>query len=341
LRALTMDIKPALHKLSTGCDLDPDEMKGAMETIMEGQASPAQIGAFLMGLRVKGETADEIAAAVAVMRHKMVPVKAPENAIDIVGTGGDGMGSYNISTASAIVVAAAGVAVAKHGNKALSSKSGSSEALAALGVRLDLDPEAVSRCISEANIGFMFAPNHHPAMRHVGPVRAQMGVRTMFNLLGPQSNPAGVKRYLLGVYSQDWVEVVAAALLANGAVCAWVVHGSDGMDEITTTGPTFVCAVENGGLRSFEICPDDAGLPLSRPEDLVGGDPGHNARAITALFDGEQGAYRDIVLMNSGAALTIAGKAGDLRSGVEMARELIDNGHARRALERLVAVSNG
>ncbi len=336
-----MDIKPALHKLGCGADLDPDEMSAAMETIMEGQASPAQIGAFLMGLRVKGETAAEIGAAVAILRHKMVPVKAPETAIDIVGTGGDGTGSYNISTASAVVVAAGGVPVAKHGNKALSSKSGSSEALQALGVRLDLSPEAVARCIVEANIGFMFAPNHHPAMRHVGPVRAEMGVRTMFNLLGPQSNPAGVKRYLLGVYAREWVEVVAAALLANGAISAWVVHGSDGMDEITTTGPTFVCAVKNGALRSFEISPKDAGLPLSRPEDLVGGDPEHNARAITALFDGEQSAYRDIVLMNSGAALTIAGQAGDLRSGVEMARELIDNGHARRALARLVAVSNG
>jgi len=335
-----MDIKPALEKLSTGADLSQQDMGAAMDVIMNGEASQAQIAAFLMGLRIKGETAGEIAAAVAILRHKMVPVKAPDNAIDIVGTGGDGMGSYNISTASAIVVAAAGIPVAKHGNKALSSKSGSSEALEALGVKLDLAPNDISRCINEANIGFMFAPNHHPAMRHVGPVRADMGVRTMFNLLGPQSNPAGVKHYLLGVYAREWVEVVAAALLTNGAVSAWVVYGSDGLDEITTTGPTFVCAIENGALRSFEISPKDAGLALAQPKDLVGGDPEHNARAITALFDGEQSAYRDIVLINAGAALLIAGKANDLRSGVEMASELIDSGKASQTLKTLVAVSN-
>ncbi|VAW18388.1 Anthranilate phosphoribosyltransferase [hydrothermal vent metagenome] len=335
-----MDIKPVLQKLSTGADLSTSDMGDAMDIIMNGQASGSQIGAFLMGLRVKGETSDEIAAAVAILRDKMVPVKAPEDAIDIVGTGGDGAGTYNISTATAIVVAAAGVAVAKHGNKALSSKSGSSEALQALGVKLDLGPEGISRCINKANIGFMFAPNHHPAMRYVGPTRAEMGTRTMFNLLGPQSNPAGVKRYLLGVYSREWVEVVAAALLANGAVSAWVVHGSDGLDEITTTGPTFVTAIENKSLRSFEISPQDAGLAISRPQDLTGGDPEHNARAIIALFDGEQGAYRDIVLINAAAALIIAGKAGDLKEGAEMAAQLIDSSKAAQTLARLVAISN-
>ncbi len=335
-----MDMKPALEKLSTSSNLSAKDMRAAMDMIMNGQASAGQIGAFLMGLRVKGETADEIAAAVAILRQKMVPVKAPQNAIDIVGTGGDGMGSYNISTASAIVVAAAGVPVAKHGNKALSSKSGSSEALQALGVKLDLDPQGISRCIHKANIGFMFAPNHHPAMRHVGPVRAQMGVRTMFNLLGPQSNPAGVKRYLLGVYAREWVEVVAAALLANGAVCAWVVHGSDGLDEITTTGTTFVCAIENGALRNFEISPRDAGLALANPDDLVGGDPAHNAKAIIDLFDGEQSAYRDIVLINAAAALIIAAKVDDLKAGAQMAAQLIDSGKAAQTLKTLVAISN-
>ncbi len=336
-----MDIKPALQKLGSGLDLTADEMGAAMEVIMSGQASTAQIAAFLMGLRVKGETAEEIGAAVAILRQKMLPVKAPDGAIDIVGTGGDGMGSYNISTASAIVVAAAGVAVAKHGNKALSSKSGSSEALLALGVKLDLTPEEISRCISEANIGFMFAPNHHPAMKHVGLVRAEMGVRTMFNLLGPQSNPAGVKHYLLGVYDKKWLELVAAALLANGALSAWVVHGSDGLDEITTTGPTFVTQLKDGALSSFEINPQQVGLALADPQDLVGGDPEHNARAIVDLFDGEQSAYRDIVLINAAAALMIAGKTNDLETGVEMARALIDGGKAAQTLKRLVAISNG
>ncbi len=336
-----MDIKSVLGTLSSGTDLSAEQMRAAMVTIMEGGATPAQIGAFLMGLRIKGETVSEIASAVAILREKMVPVKAPETAIDIVGTGGDGSGTYNISTASALVVAASGVPVAKHGNKALSSKSGSSEALQALGVKLDLDPAGVSRCINEAGIGFMFAPNHHPAMRHVGPTRAEMGVRTMFNLLGPQSNPAGVRHYLLGVYAREWVEPVAAALLENGTVSAWVVHGSDGLDEITTTGATFVTAIENGSLRSFEISPEDAGLSTANPADLLGGDPAHNAKAILALLDGEQSAYRDIVLMNAGAALVVAGKAESLKAGVIQGAQLIDSGQARQALKRLVTVSNG
>ena len=335
-----MDLKSALGTLSTGVDLSAEQMRAAMSTIMEGKATPSQIGAFLMGLRVKGETVSEIASAVAILREKMVSVEAPETAIDIVGTGGDGSGTYNISTASALVVAASGVPVAKHGNKALSSKSGSSEALHALGVKLDLDPAGVSRCINEAGIGFMFAPNHHPAMRHVGPTRAEMGVRTMFNLLGPQSNPAGVKHYLLGVFAREWVEPVAAALLENGAVSAWVVHGSDGLDEITTTGKTFVTAIENGSLRSFETSPEDAGLPLADPADLLGGDPARNAKAILALLDGEQSAYRDIVLMNAGAALVVAGKADSLKAGAIQAAELIDGGEARKALDQLVTVSN-
>jgi anthranilate phosphoribosyltransferase len=336
-----MAIKTALEKLGARADLTPVEMDQALEVIMEGNATSAQIGAFLMGLRAKGETVDEIASAVALLRKKMLPVNAPEGAMDIVGTGGDGMGTYNISTASALVGASAGVPVAKHGNKALSSKSGSSEALQALGVKLDLEPAQISRCIEQAGIGFMFAPNHHPAMRHVGPARAELGMRTMFNLLGPQSNPAGVKRYLLGVYAREWVEPVAAALLANGATCAWVVHGSDGLDEITTVGSTFVTAIENNSLRSFEISPKDVGLPIANPENLAGGDPQHNAKAIISLLDGEPGAYRDIVLMNAGAALHIAGRADDLRTGVEMAAHLIDSGKTAKTLARLVEVSNG
>lgn len=335
-----MAIKAALAKLSENGDLTRDEMRGALDTIMSGDATPAQIGAFLMGLRVKGETVEEIAAAVSILRDKMVQVKAPENAMDIVGTGGDGGGTLNISTATAIVVAAGGIPVAKHGNKALSSKSGSSEALQALGVKLDLAPEAISRCIKEAGIGFMFAPHHHPAMKHVGPVRVEMAVRTMFNLLGPQSNPAGVKRYLLGVFAREWVEPVAAALMANGATSAWVVHGSDGLDEITTTGPTFVTAIENGALRSFEITPEDAGLSIAKADDLKGGDPAHNAAELALLLDGENNAYRDIVLLNAAAAFVIAGEADDLKGGVSLAADAIDSGKARSVLDKLVAISN-
>lgn len=335
-----MDIKTALAKLSTKDNLTRDEMRGAMNTIMSGDATPAQTGAFLMGMRVKGETVEEIAAAVSVLREKMVQVDAPEDAIDIVGTGGDGMGTLNISTATALVVAAAGVPVAKHGNKALSSKSGASEALVALGVKLDLTPEGISRCINQAGIGFMFAPHHHPAMKHVGPARVEMAVRTMFNLLGPQSNPANVKRYLLGVFSREWVEPVAASLLANGATNAWVVHGSDGLDEITTTGPTYVTAIENGALRSFVIEPEDAGLPIAKPEDLKGGDPTYNSAQIKILFNGQPSAYRDITLLNAAAAFIVAGKAEDLKSGIKLAAEVIDSGKAIRTLQKLVEVSN-
>ena len=336
-----MDIKQALAKIADSRDLTGEEMRGVMRIIMAGEATPSQTGAFLMGMRIKGETVGEIAAAVSILREQMVPVEAPEGAIDIVGTGGDGGGTLNISTASAIVVAAAGIPVAKHGNRALSSKSGSSQALEALGVRLDLAPDAISRCISLAGIGFMFAPSHHPAMRHVGPARAEMGVRTMFNLLGPQSNPAGVRRYMLGVYAQEWVEPVAAALLANRAIKAWVVHGSDGLDEITVTGPSFVAQIADGDLRSFEVTPEQAGLKRHDASDLLGGDPAYNAQAIHDLFDGASGAYRDIVLLNAGAALIVADKVSDLREGAEAAASMIDSGKAKDTLARLVAVSNG
>lgn len=336
-----MDIKAALNKIADRKDLTGEEMRGVMRIIMGGEATPSQIGAFLMGMRIKGETVGEIAAAVSILREQMVPVEAPENAIDIVGTGGDGGGTLNISTASAIVVAAAGVPVAKHGNRALSSKSGSSQALEALGVKLDLTPAEIARTISQTGIGFMFAPSHHPAMRHVGPSRAEMGVRTMFNLLGPQSNPAGVRRYMLGVYAQEWVEPVAAALLANRAIKAWVVHGSDGLDEITVTGPSFVAQIADGDLRSFEVTPEQAGLKRHDAKDLLGADPAYNAAAIHALFDGAPGAYRDIVLLNSAAALIVADKVTDLREGAEAAAAMIDSGKAKHTLARLVAVSNG
>jgi anthranilate phosphoribosyltransferase len=294
-----------------------------------------------MGMRVKGETVGEIAAAVSILRERMVRVEVPPGAIDIVGTGGDGAGTLNISTAAAIVVASAGVPVAKHGNRALSSKSGAAECLEALGVRIDLTPEQISRCVREAGIGFMFAPAHHPAMKHVGPARQELGTRTMFNLLGPQSNPAGVTRYMLGVYDRRWAEPVAAALLANRATDAWVVAGSDGLDEITTTGPSFVASIKSGNLTSFEVSPEEAGLPRARPEDLKGGDPHHNASALLALLEGRHTPYRDIVAMNAAAAFIVADRAENLAGGVALAIDAIDSGKARETLRRLVAVSNG
>ena len=335
-----MDIKTALHKIGARTDLTGAEMREVMNIIMSGEATPSQIGAFLMGMRVKGETVGEIAAAVSILREKMIKVEVPEGAIDIVGTGGDGAGTLNISTAAAIVVASLGVPVAKHGNRALSSKSGAAECLQALGVRLDLTPEQIGRCVREAGIGFMFAPAHHPAMKHVGPARQEIGTRTMFNLLGPQSNPAGVHRYMLGVYDRKWAEPVAAALLANRATDAWVVAGSDGLDEITTTGPTFVASIKAGNLTSFEVTPEDAGLPRARPEDLKGADPQHNAAALTALLEGTHSPYRDIVLLNAAAALIVADKTTSLRAGAEMAAAAIDSGKARETLRKLVAVSN-
>ena len=335
-----MDIKKTLNIVADSTDLSFDEMRDVMNIIMSGEATPSQIGAFLMALRVKGETVEEIAGAVSILREKMTPVAAPANAIDIVGTGGDGVGTYNISTASSIVVASAGCPVAKHGNKALSSKSGSSEALLALGVELDLPAAGIAACIERAGIGFMFAPNHHAAMRFVGPSRQEMGVRTIFNLLGPQSNPAGVKHYLLGVYDKQWVRPVAESLLKNGAKSAWVIFGNDGLDELTTTTTSAVAEIKNGEIKEFEISPEDAGLPIAKTEDLLGGTPEENADAIRRLLDGEKSAYRDIVLLNSAAAFLILDKVKDLKEGVELAAKQIDSSAAKQKLADLVAVSN-
>ena len=335
-----MDIKAAINKIASRQDLTGEEMRGVMNTIMQGEATPSQIGAFLMGLRVKGETVGEIAAAVSILREKVVAVEAPEDVIDIVGTGGDGAETLNISTATAIVTAASGIPVAKHGNRALSSKSGASDVLQALGVKIDLTPEQISRCIREAGIGFMFAPAHHPAMKHVGPTRMEMGTRTMFNLLGPQSNPAGARRYMLGVYSKQWVEPVAAALLANRAISAWVVHGDGGLDEISTTGPTFVASIKGGNLTSFEINPEDAGIKRATLADLKGADPAYNAGRLRALLDGTKDAYRDVVLLNAAAAFIVAGRADTLKLGADLAAREIDSGRAKQTLEKLVKASN-
>ena len=335
-----MDIKGALAKIASRQDLTGEEMRSVMTIIMSGEATPSQIGAFLMGLRVKGESVGEIAAAVSILREKMVPVEAPEDAVDIVGTGGDGAETLNISTATAIVVAASGVPVAKHGNRALSSKSGASDVLQALGVKIDLTPEQISRCIKEAGIGFMFAPSHHPAMKHVGPARAEIGTRTMFNLLGPQSNPAGARRYMLGVYAKNWVEPVAAALLANRVISAWVVHGDGGIDELSTTGPSFVASIKGGNLTSFEITPEDAGVARATMADLKGADPAYNAGRLRTMLEGARDPYRDVVLLNAAAAFIVAGRADTLKLGADMAAREIDSGRAKATLEKLISVSN-
>ena len=335
------DLKATIGKVAAGGRLSRAEAEEAFGIIMSGEATPVQIGAFLTGLRLRGETVDEIAGAVATMRAKMTRVEAPPGAIDVVGTGGDASGSYNISSASAFVVAGAGVPVAKHGNRALSSKSGAADTLTALGVKIDIGPDVIARCIREAGIGFMFAPAHHAAMRHVGPARAELGFRTVFNLIGPLSNPASVRRYLLGVYSPDWVEPLANVLMTLGAERAWVVHGFGGLDEISPAGETRVASIENGAVRVFTIEPQDAGLPRHVIDKIKGGDAAHNAEALRRMLGGEPGAYRDTVLMNAGAALVVAGKADTLAEGAEFAATVIDAGKAMTRLERLIAVSNG
>lgn len=329
-----------IGKAATGAALTREEAAHVFDKMMSGEATPAQMGGLLMALRVRGETVDEITGAVATMRAKMLPVEAPADAIDVVGTGGDGAGTYNISTCAAFIVAGAGVPVAKHGNRALSSKSGAADALMALGVKIDLEPPAISRCIKEAGIGFMFAPVHHPAMKHVGPTRVELGTRTIFNLLGPLSNPAGVKRQMVGVFSKHWIEPVAEVLKTLGAERVWVVHGSDGLDEITTTGPTYVAEMSGGKTRTFEIKPADVGLKVARPEDLKGADGAHNAAALRAVLEGKPGPYRDVAILNAAASLVVAGKTDTLADGMKLAAKSIDGGAAKARLEKLMQVSN-
>jgi anthranilate phosphoribosyltransferase len=334
------DFKALLGKVATGAQLTIAESASAFDRMMSGEATPSQMGALLMALRLRGETVDEITGAVTTMRAKMLTVAAPEGAIDVVGTGGDASGSYNISTCAAFIVAGAGVPVAKHGNRALSSRSGAADVLAALGVRIELGPEAIARCIEDAGIGFMFAPAHHPAMKHVGPTRVELGTRTIFNLLGPLSNPAGVKRQMVGVFSRQWVEPLAKVLGRLGSERALVVHGSDGLDEITTAGPTSVASLANGTVRTFEISPEDVGLPKADPAVLRGGDAEANATALLSVLKGEKGPYRDVAMFNAAAALMVAGRAKDLAGGMALARTSLDSGEAEGRLDRLVAVSN-
>jgi anthranilate phosphoribosyltransferase len=335
-----VEIKTLIGQIASGASLSREAAHAAFESMMSGEVTPSQIGGLLMGLRVRGETIDEITGAVIAMRAKMLPVAAPEDAIDVVGTGGDASGSFNISTCAAFIVAGAGVPVAKHGNRALSSRSGSADVLGALGVRIDIGPEAISACIREAGIGFMFAPAHHPAMKHVGPTRVELGTRTIFNLLGPLSNPAGVKRQMVGVFSRQWVEPLAHVLKNLGSERALVVHGSDGLDEITTSGPTAAAALEDGTVTSLEIVPESVGIPRVRPEVLRGGDAHENAAALTAVLEGRKGPYRDVAILNAAASLIVAGRAKTLDDGVKLAAASIESGRAQASLERLIAVSS-
>jgi anthranilate phosphoribosyltransferase len=332
--------KPLIAKVAAGATLTRAEAESAFDSMLSGEVTPSQMGGFLMALRVRGETVEEITGAVAAMRAKMTRVKAPPDAIDIVGTGGDGSGSYNVSTLAAIITAACGVPVAKHGNRAMSSRSGAADTLVALGVKIGLSADGVERCIREAGIGFIMAPAHHASMRHVGPTRVELGTRTIFNLLGPLSNPAGVKRQIVGVFSAAWLEPIAEVLRNFGSERVWVTHGLDGLDEITVTAPTRVVELKGGALHAFELTPEAAGLARSAPEALKGGDPAHNAKALLDVLDGAPGAFRDIGLMTTAAALVVAGKAGAIKDGIAMGEAAIRSGAARRTLDRLIAVSN-
>lgn len=335
-----MDLRPFLAKVSTGAALSEQEAETAFDVMMSGDATPAQMGALLMGMRVRGETTEELTGAARAMRARAVKIKPPPGAIDTCGTGGDAKGTLNISTAVAIVVAGAGVPVAKHGNRAASSKSGSSDVLSELGVNIDADMTLVERALWEAHIAFLMAPRHHGAMRHVAGARTELGTRTIFNLLGPLSNPAEAPRQLMGIFAADYVERQARVLGALGSERAWVVHGSDGMDELTTTGPSTVAELHDGEVRLFELAPEAAGIDRARPSDLLGGAPAENAAALKALLDGAKGPYRDIVLFNAAAAFVIADKCEGLEAGVALGAESIDEGAAARALAKLIEITN-
>jgi anthranilate phosphoribosyltransferase len=339
--AILTDLRGAIAKVASGKSLSQDEAVEAFELVMSGAATPAQIGGLLMAMRVRGETVDEIAGATRAMRAKVLPVRAPEGAIDTCGTGGDGKGTFNISTCTAFVVAGAGVPVAKHGNRAISSRSGSADVLRELGVNIEASPEMISRCIAKCGLGFMFAPAHHAAMRHVAAIRTELSTRTIFNLLGPLANPAGAKFQIVGVFGKEWVEPIAQVLALLGTERAWVVHGSDGLDELTTTGVSDVAVVDDGRVATFRISPRNAGLPEAKPEDLTGGNAMENAAQICAVLGGLKGPFRDVVLLNAAAALLVAGKAQSLRDGVALAAESIDSGEALAVLDALGPLSHG
>ena len=334
------DLKALLAVAAGGQPLSEQQAEQAFDIIMTGNATPAQMGGFLMALRVRGETVPEITGAARSMRAKMLTVEAPEGAIDTCGTGGDAKGTLNISTAVSLVVAACGVPVAKHGNRALSSKSGAADVLGALGVNTDADITLVQRALDEIGLCFLMAPRHHSAMRHVGPTRVELGTRTIFNLMGPLSNPARVKRQFLGVFSAEWVEPIAEVLMGLGHERAWVVHGHDGLDELSTTGPSKVAELKDGKIHTFDVSPRDAGLHLATLDDLKGGDAEHNAVVLRAMLEGEHGPFRDVVLYGAAAALIVAGKTEDLKDGVALAAQAVDSGGAKERLARLAAITN-
>ena len=334
-------LRPILDLLGAGGRLTAAQTEAAFNLMMEGAATPSQMGGLLMAMRVRGETVEEITGAARAMRARMLRVSAPEGAIDTCGTGGDGAHTLNISTAVAFVVAGCGVPVAKHGNRAASSRSGAADVLEALGVNIDVPPEVISRAFAEARIGFMFAQHHHGATRHVGPSRRELGTRTIFNLLGPLSNPAGARRQLLGVFGPQWLVPLAEVLRALGAERAWVVHGGDGLDELTTTTHSGVAELRDGAVRQFEVTPEQAGVSRADPGDLRGGDAQFNAAALRALLDGRTGPYRDIVVLNAAAALVVADKADSLRDGAGLARQSIDSGAAAARLEALKRATVG
>ncbi|NNE81273.1 MAG: anthranilate phosphoribosyltransferase [Silicimonas sp.] len=332
-------MKPLIYAASEG-PLSRSQAEEAFEIIFTGEATPAQLGGLLMAMRARGEAVSEYAAAASVMRAKCATVKAPDGAMDIVGTGGDGMGTLNISTATAFVVAGAGVPVAKHGNRNLSSLSGAADVQSAMGIDVMVGPDVVEKALREVGIGFMMAPMHHPAMKHVMPVRTELGCKTIFNILGPLTNPAGAKRQLTGAFAIDLIFPMAETLKELGSEAAWLVHGADGTDEISISGPTSAAILKDGKISSRQIHPEDAGLPVHRFADILGGTPDENANAFRALLDGALGAYRDAVLLNAAAALVIAEKAADLKEGVAQATESIDSGKAREKVDGLARITS-
>jgi anthranilate phosphoribosyltransferase len=333
-------LKPFIATVAAGKSLDFAAAEQAFGIIMDGQATPAQMAAFLVALRMRGEVVEEIAAAALVIRRKAIAVAAPPGAMDIVGTGGDGAGTLNISTATALVVAACGVPVAKHGNRAMSSQTGTADVQTQLGININADIVRIEQSLREVNFGFMLAPRHHESFKYVGPVRSEIGIRTVFNILGPLCNPAGVRRLLLGVYAREWVRPVAETLARLGCDKAWVVHGAGGLDELSTLGANHVCVVDGNQVTEIEVFPEQAGLPRRTLDEIKGGDSRYNAARLNALLDGTHDAYREIVLFGAAAALLIAGKVQDLREGVTMAASAIDTGKARAVVEALKRITN-
>ena len=337
---MTNPLQPLIKTIADGGHLPRPDMEQCFDIILEGDASPVQMAAFVTALKLRGETPDDIAAGASILRRRAVTITAPDGAMDVVGTGGDGIGTWNISSATAFVLAGAGIPMAKHGNKAVSSRSGAADVLSQVGINLDAPMPQVQRALDEANICFLMAPRHHSAMRHVGPIRAELGYRTIFTLLGPLSNPALVQRIMVGVFAREWIMPFAEALHSLGTTHAIIVHGEDGLDEVTTTGETHAAVLKDGAITTMTISPEDAGVRIADPKDLIGGTPEDNAGALLALLDGAESAYRDIVILNAGAALFGGGHAASIAEGADMARQSIDDGNARAALDGLVRITN-